>query len=1048
MKVVDVQIEEGWINRRLTLLESGACKHLPLPGGRLNFISRPVDLWSKDAFDAFEKAFADTGIAAELDIRIFKNAGPLMLRVPAGEASHLPWEAFQRFLYKENRKRLAVQRRADPEPGFRFGSFEHPMRALILIGHPGAGQEFDPERAEGFLNEAFAAAKPVSEGRIDGSLAMQLRRDSLRDIAMKAAKFAPNIVFYFGHGKHDGQPNLLLGEDASSWISVSELVTSLFPDGRAYPPYWVFWACSLAEDTAQPGLCLEGPDVLRALGDPGAVAILAMRARIAVKTAQTMLEALVGALAAGEPLEIAAAWARAAAISLEPDGPGRMDYAAPAVWSRSEPVDRITWGEISPFPASWVALPLFADVAGANSEAPYPEFQTGVAVVDEATEALAAVWDGQARLFVELKGTYSVVDDPGLKARVFGAAAKIRRTTGRPVVPIWLGRGGRFSQRLKLWATNAHRSLDPRHHDRELALALAEMTEEPLRGLARLLSVPNIIIILSEPPDLPRAWRDLSEGPDGSSIVVLGNTVPDRSTDWTLDALMPDLPEKSLANLAATDPLGCAVLSVIERPLAQRDVETLAGSASDAFFALEDFLVSVGSRRILSASARSMLKAEITGKNLEKARRLCVDFLSTLSGKRDFGTLLEICRQQIALNEEEAAAEVVNQAWAERVTQWSLQEKVQVLGLAARTPMLADNLKEDLLFDIIAAAITVQDMPVARLMLESIRTSSDENRIRKHDMLAECYKADSGRPGAVAAMRRNAKAAVALTAKLAERGTIPEGEHFRRRLNLARIEQYFDHEYEKALDLYDQTLEALDPHVHENANLAEICAAACRNAAECILDPAQRPLGADTLDRVEAYLERGRRLAESNDLTIVKADLLYTRARTLEASGDDVAAAQYLSGLANGEQARIYPLMAAIAADRLGWNEVRRGEPIVVENLRARLRRLDRFDHAWAARVSLKSRLRGAQTLVGLGGSIHKQQASRLLDENRELYDSLTQLSGREDAQVAARTFAGLEVLSEEPENIWTAFKEYNAFNQLPEDWRRYSANEIWEMGV
>jgi len=265
------------------------------------------------------------------------------------------------------------------------------------------------------------------------------------------------------------------------------------------------------------------------------------------------------------------------------------------------------------------------------------------------------------------------------------------------------------------------------------------------------------------------------------------------------------------------------------------------------------------------------------------------------------------------------------------------------------------------------------------------------------------------------------------------------------RLNLARIHQYFDHDYQGALTIYNRIREEIPSSAHEGAVRAHLFAAACRNAAECILDPAPRPLDDATRDSAEALLREGIEVARTYKLAEVEMDLSYTRVRIAEAAGDEQTAVGLLSELADGQAARRYPLVAAIAHDRLAWNGVRTGrQNFIWEDLRARLRALRLFEHAWAQRVVMNSRIRGARCLAARG-TTGRKIALELLEENRVDIQRLPGLAGADDARRAAETEAGVDFLTGAGGKTWAAFLATSQAAKLPDPLKRKSAAEVWE---
>lgn len=150
-------------------------------------------------------------------------------------------------------------------------------------------------------------------------------------------------------------------------------------------------------------------------------------------------------------------------------------------------------------------------------------------------------------------------------------------------------------------------------------------------------------------------------------------------------------------------------------------------------------------------------------------------------------------------------------------------------------------------------------------------------------------------------MRRHAESALR-----AARDGVAEGKfdaleilHFQH--DLARIHQYFDHNYSDASRDYEEIRTQLSESALTNKRAAHLFAAATRNLAECILDPAGRPVDGPVFQRIENLLHEGIGVAGAQGLTQVELELVYTRARLYEAAGNDIAAASFLLDLSNGD---------------------------------------------------------------------------------------------------------------------------------------------------
>jgi hypothetical protein len=1038
VRVADVECETHLGRRRIKLAEDGRdLQTFRLAGWEILGMRRRVDLWSTNAGREFDEAFGASGIGAALDRRLFNLPGPLVLRVPDGSPSDIPWEGFQRLLNPANRTKLAPVRIVDPDQAFSYATVPSAMSCLVLVGHPGPDSAFDPAAALQYIESTIRGAM-TANGRIPSVQAHQLRHGGLEAVADAVRERKPNVVVYFGHGRNETGPELLLSP--TEWAPIEEVAAELFPDAGSRPPFWIFWACSLADQGEQPMLRLGASGTLTALEASGAVAMLAMRSRIRVDTARPMLDALIGAFAAGEPLEVAAAFSRAAALAAGSDAGGRMDDAAPAVWTRSEPVGAITWGTGDAFPSTWVALPLL------DADGVLPELASGSVAVDDSATALAASWVHPGRYFVTIPTGTDVGADPAVRTRLLGAASALRRMGGRPVVPVVMRTGATFDQRLSLWARDAHASLDPRHADREISSAIGAVARDGLAGLDRLLAIPDVVVLFSEPPDRAAGWDILQRAPADATVVVAGTSVPLAAGGWTQDLLMPDAPdENAFEDAMRNAPLACAILAIAERPLRLDEVAEMSGCRDQDLAGLGQTLVRIGDRRVLGRTARSRVTAELGPDFVADARRRWISRLAAGSLAVDFEALVEICRQYLELGRGEAAAEAMNAAWHVVGGRWSITQKRRLFGLAARSPAVRDGLEDGAVLDVAQAAVELQETNLAGLILDRVAPATTLDRMRRHALLAECRKADVG-PGAPrTGILRHAEDAVACAEELAA-GDPRYPALLSQRHNLARIRQYFEHDYDGALAVYQEIMRLLDPGLFTDAASAQLFAACARNGAECLLDPAARPLDGVVRDRIDELLRRGCDAAAGHDVLHAVADITYTRARTAEAAGDDAGAADLLRGLVEGPLEDEYALTTAIAACRLFWNDLRRGRAAFEwERLVRLLRRLDLFDHAWAVRTAIKARLRAVRVLMERGGAADLEHAAQLIAQNREQIGRYPGLGGQEDARSAARTEAAADVIQGDGGTAWAEFAAGPRARMLPADWASRTAAEIWE---
>lgn len=1003
-----------------------------------------MDLWSEKATAQFDASFGKTGIATGLDQLLFNVQEPFRLAISDLAAAGVPWEAFQRVLHARNRRKFAPIRLLDTDPGFAFSAVPDRMRILALVGDPGESHDFDPQDAEAFFRDAVLAAGTQQESFLDEDplVVTQLRQSSMSDAASLATRHRPNVVIYFGHGRHENGPQLCLDPGDSGWRRLSEVADALFPAPAPRPPLWIFWACSLAEDTVQPMLTIEGPGVFTSLGPRGAVSLLAMRSKVRVWTAKIMLEALIQALVAGEPLDVAAALARAAVLAVEHETTDHMDFAAPAVWSTSEPVDRLTWGASAAFPPSWVLMPL---LGGPDDKT--PALATGVCPLDERYRDVARIWAQPGRHFIVLPAPAE--DSPTIEATFYAMGAAIRQLTGRPIVPVLLPKGGGFDRRLRFWAQRAHAQLDPRHHDRAIAAAVKSIADDGSYGLQRLFAIPGLVVMISEPPDQSAQWDVLREVDRQTTLILMGTAVPTQAVQWPSDGLPDDaVSDRKLIDAAlARAPASMAVLAVVERPMTLAEVARETSEDLESVPDIHMLLIRIGARRILGQTARADVLAQLDKQAVIGARRRCVTLLNRQDALHDFGATAEVARHLLALDDGESAAKALEAGFTAAGATWTQAERYELFRMAAASQPLRDGLPAGMLVVLADAGVSAQDTALARVVLDSFVASEPSDRATRHALLSETYKSDPTLRGAHSLMRDHAEKAVKASIEASEGKPDPLSKKLATapfRVNLARITQYFDHNYKAAKAEHLEVMAELEADADRNREAADVYAAAGRNAAECVLDPATRPIATPVRDEIEGLLEKADKIATRHALRSTQADLLYTYARAAEAAGDISSALAYLERIYQNDWAKDFPVIAAVARDRSTWLEVSAGRrQFSLDELRLRLRPLDLLNfHAWAARVAIKSRTRGAKALFSRGTGFGVEHARELLIQARDSIDAHPALSSRSDDLRAARLFAGLQAVV--GGSFWAEFVASSAGRRLSDSRALRDPQDYW----
>jgi hypothetical protein len=1030
----------------------GVSKFFSFPPGLLPFWDKRIDLWSRRARKEFDKQFDGSQLVAWLERQLVNLSDPYVLKIPADASERAPWEAFHACFASEDRAKFVPLRMTDTNPPWASGEFNERMKVLLLIGHPGFDNAFVPDLVRGHIEKVFDELDFASKACIEEEplkCAPLVGEKDIEAAAVLAGVYRPNVVIFYGHGSQENGPEILCGPPSAGWMKLSDVVDSIFQDPHCRPYHWIFWACSLAEETTQPNLRLDGPQIFQALKARGAASILAMRARIRVDYSEVMLRALFQALAAGRPLEMAAAFARSAACA-RANSDGRIDFAAPAVWSLNAPLDRIIWRDRDATAVTtWDILPLL------SVEDEFQELSMGAVEFDQRAVAAARSWSACARVFVDVEGN-DLKGGGEAAALFFETAAAARHYHGRPAIPILLRQGRTVDDKLRRWAQAAHRRLDPRTGASEIAAAVQAVKEQGLAGLSQLLALPQALVLLSEPPDVEETWRVFSEAPPGTTIVVAGTTMPDKAADWTLDKLVveDDRMDGDITSLLqaarAAAPMSAAMLALLRRPVSLQDVAEFSGEGTAQLDKLKPLTVPVSSRKVLAETARRGILQDLEDEEAKTARLRCIDLLQKGGLNRHFGKLLEIARLLVDGEDWKRSAKFLNTAYETWGGNWDLRQWLQLSDLASVAPML-DELDDGVVLGIAHACVSVQQTSLGRSILEGRNFSDDFDEARRRALLHEAYKADASSPANRSRMRKCAQEAV----EFVKRGLIRDPENkgaqidlIGYRLNVARIAQYFDRDQAKAYEIYVQILSDIHDRANEDAVVGRIAAAAYRNAAECQFDNQPIPLSEVHAQKAVEAVDEGLRIARSHGLTDVESELLYTSARLLEARKDPIGARGRLEEAATTASRVSYPLVAAIARDRRYWLQVQAGDaPFRLVDVNPNIRALSLLEwHLWAARVSIKSRLRAARRLLAGGQADDQPRGLELLQGARRIIRERKLHSGDTDFLRAARTYAGLKLyLGSNGDEAWNEFLAYAGSAGWLEKRGTPDAQTLWE---
>ena len=296
IRVARAQLESRLLSRTVTIAETKeahAPEVLEVREGKLPFLDHIVDLWSKKSKIELNTSSLLNSLSERIDQSLFNRFESYRLVIPSDDTGLLPWEGVQLLLSPENMERFCPLRMVDTSSPYEFPSLVKPMRPIFLVGHGGKPAAFSQVAAASLFRDLLNTADYSANASLNSEAeqVFLFSEESAHDISSAAQSLEPQVVVFFGHGKQESGPQILCS-GPNDWRALSDVCDQIFPTKECVPPIWVFWACSLAEDSNQPEFKLDGPQVFSDFAERGALAILAMRSQVRVRYARIMLSSL------------------------------------------------------------------------------------------------------------------------------------------------------------------------------------------------------------------------------------------------------------------------------------------------------------------------------------------------------------------------------------------------------------------------------------------------------------------------------------------------------------------------------------------------------------------------------------------------------------------------------------------------------------------------------------------------------------------------------------------------------------------------------------
>jgi hypothetical protein len=1006
--------------------ESGAGWRVPRPVERTFVFSQQdldsvqSDLSHATALKSF-KALADARLFHDWWLQACNPDMPprrFVLHFAVGRWD-IPWELLLDETKDVRRQSVSIVRAlAERQPPLR-SAFDGPLSVLIVQGDDGssAGAQL--------LDLAGEAAGVVAGWEKLAGVRANVNRPvviapNLTELEGHLAELRPHLLWFSGHGRKSDGALLFNG---GTWVSPKRLAACL-TKSRHVPAYAVFWACdSAVRDGISPSRASNLPPLFEALYDVGVSSILAMQAPIHDDNASTMACEVFLNLAAGKPLDFAAASARALLLEAEAgDGAGsgdrELDWACPVVWGGGVAEDHLRWN--APPNRELAQLQLAGEriTRGAlTAAAPLGPLMAPA----EADLERARRWLDWRRTWVQAAPAAEHNLRWVLTLQALQAVADIF------VLAVELEADG---SGLERWAEEVLARLGCRDAARADFLRALDLTRtRRIEGWRHLCALPGGVVAIRNPPpmddDNTWFWKPLIEG-NTNSVVVLGHgELPAGAIvgGWKVDSMAHDNSGAALGEVYDSAPQLAGLLATLDMPMSSALMKQGGLRIEDAP-AIDVLLLKTPRGRILPAAAVAEFRRRMTSSEVQTAHRQCmillalpISNLTSAMRERRLGHCLSAGERTAAAQE---ALPLLEHYWTtdqpraavkvfERfgASNWRALDSKALMYVAWGYVMLGKNV-------------------VARTWLNRTNPISPFDRAWACALRAEIEKATGGKQAALdeieEALRILTEAADA-TVDASEQEIILR---VRRRYQQdhARIVQYLFMKLAEAAYEY----EALLKEWGNDPAAAVDVAVVMRNYAECLRslsggDPADPHWNEGTV-LLEAAWDR---VGAQRDLPVV-AEIAYERARVAFAEGDRAAGVRWLDECQAVARRSGHLMLHAIAAARRFWElqALPIGDTFDRDLWRDLETGLSSFpDHGWAVRSLVTGRLRAARRLEATGAVDAAREM--LLENEKDLADHPSFDEGTDRLRIAA-TYAGLERTRPSP----NAPSSWQAFLRLP----------------
>ena len=946
---------------------------------------------------------------------------------------NIPWELLVGSLEDyNNQARIIFSRIAGKELLKTPCVIDGKLRILVLKGAPSV-EDLDVLN----LDQDVATIKKIWEDhlvkgvkdRVEEPYCIEATLDAL---TASLSTYKPHILWFTGHGEIKPVVRLLFAD--RSWVDGASLSKAIIA-AEQKPIYAIFSACETTQ--AERKTSFSGcPSLFNELSKVGVVSILGMQSPISEPSAIVITRLLLEYLAAGHPMEKALARARAYVKHHPSVNSHPLDWASPVVWTLSQPVESIQWGQEN---AKIVQSQLLGrNALGVSQGQP----QILDSPIMQENREKAEFWIANNRTWIS--GSSGNSYDKMQWVRTLQA---VQNSTEYTVLAIELIDAENPEESMKEWARDVfNRIFYDDFSSPEILGRIKKLSDVTVAGWADLLKQPDIMISVSNPPRRQTEWfwEPISKNPN-AKVVLLTQQIPptDPDENWQIDRFADMTAKEEIIKGYESMPRLARAIAVLDFPLHPKclSLSSETDSSTLSYYdweGKEALFIDTEAGPVLTTTAKNIIRQRIEPQS--QALQAHLDCLKLLDHEAlQMTTAIKEKRifHLVQASFKEAAAREAN----DLLTAYRSQD--QPFRVIKLLELLSDNINFISSNSKCIAAwayLKLGKIPHAKYWLERLSPISNLENAEKHGLMAGIFKSE-GTEGA----KQKAREEIVLAIEYCEKeqknnpkntAALMMSRAYRQ--DKARIDVFFFHELEKAAQEY----ELLNREWEEEGSQTIDHAIIKRNYSECLRLQSAEQRGAKW-NQARKLIQDAYLITKKFPHSPASSEILYEYAKFMEKDMQLNIAQSMLAECIERAENTYHYMMLAIAQNRYFWKY----KPFSNREWSEIISALEVYsNHGWAIRTIINSRLSASKIVEKTDGAA---AALEILTKNPDYIINNPSFSTGSDRNRITRTYAGLHILTIESGHPSLYWDEYRKNYAWAEEWLRNknmdNPNAVWE---